>query len=364
MVAIAFGTAERQALGALVRTDRAAVAEAFGAPGFAAERFARFALHHQVAGFVHSALEEMGLGAELPPEPARHLSAAFVRQWATNERIAQELRRVSAALDEAACSFLLLKGLHLACVYCGGVDRRGISDIDLLVRPADVPRAEAVLGALGHARSSRALFGPRIAARFVHAFEFKGRDVPIDLHWELASHPSYRIDYDRLWTMARPCTVDGIGVNVLDDEHTLLLALLGIAKDLELGTLRLKAFVDLHMIARALDAAAAWPEFFDARSCDGTGRTARSILVLLRAVFAPGDSLPALEEFLRGSEPVPLPPGLVERLTQGKRSPADRLWATRLYEASPERVWGWWALSLPFRRSAHRSGRGPGRARS
>lgn len=358
MAASAFGTVEREALGALVRADRGAVAEALAASRFDAERFVRFVRHHQVAGYVHTALEAMGLETALPAEEARRLSASFVRQWATNERIARELGRVRAAFDDAGCPFVLLKGLHLACAYYGNVDRRGISDIDLLVRRRDIARAEAVLGSLGHARSSFALFGRRIAARFVHAFEFAGEEVPIDLHWELVNHPSYDLDDEALWATKRSCTIGGVTVNVLDDAHALLLALLGIAKDLELGTLRLKAFVDLHAIARVLDARAAWPAFFEARSQDRTAHTATALLCLLRAVFATEDSLPALEHHLRRAPRPALPPGLVARLTRGKRSAADRLWAAGLQDASPALVWGWWALSLPFRRSAHRSGHG------
>ena len=42
--------------------------------------------------------------------------------------------------------------------------------------------------------------------------------------------------------------------------------MLATAKDLELGTVTLKAFADLYAITRAFDAKQAWEPFFDART--------------------------------------------------------------------------------------------------
>lgn len=346
-------------LAAIVRGDMDAAFQRSADAGFDADRFVAFAAAHQLAGFVHATIERTPLGAVFPPAASARLAGAHVRQWATNERLAKELRDVARAFDAAGCPFVLLKGLHTALAYHGDMDRRGMADLDVLVRKTDLERAARILAGLGYAQRSRALFGRRVAASFTHAFEFAKGDVPVDLHWALATHPSYRIDEEALWARRRPFDAAGTAVHVLDDEHALAFQVLGITKDLELGTVTLKSFVDLHAMVRAFDGRTVWEPFFDARAREQTARAAAAILGLMLAVLGAAAAFPALAASLRRVTPPAAPSGLIERLAALDRSPRDRLWAMGLYEASTARVWVWWALSLPFRVAAHRTLRTP-----
>jgi len=194
---------------------------------------------------------------------------------------------------------------------------------------------------------------------FTHACELECNGIPLDLHWALVAHPSYRLDYDEIWARRRSFDADGAEVHVLDDEHALTFQVLAIAKDLELGTVTLKAFADLYAITRAFDAQQAWEAFFAARDREHTARTAAAMLALMLSIFDAAGDFPMLDTCLDRSGCPPAPPALVERVAMRRRSLGDRLWAVGLYETSLLRAGAWWALSLPFRVAAHGMGHGP-----
>ena len=350
---------EREALAAIVRGDLDAAARFARDSAFDAARFVAFAAEHQLAGFVHAAMAGTPMQAALPAAARERLSGAFLRQWAINERLAQELREVSRTFESAGCPFILLKGLHLAIAYHGGADRRGMSDLDLLVRKDDLARAVSLLVGRGYERSVGGLLSWRIASTFTHACELQRNGIPLDLHWALVTHPSYRLDYDEIWARRRRFDADGAEVHVLDDEHALTFQVLAVAKDLELGTVTLKAFADLYAITRAFDAEQAWEPFFAARTRERTARTAAAMLALMLSIFDATGDFSALDACLDRSGSPPAPAGLVERVAMRRRSLGDRLWAVGLYETSLLRAGAWWALSLPFRVAAHGMGHGP-----
>jgi len=350
---------DREALAAIVRGDLDAAAGFARDSAFDAGRFVAFAAEHQLAGFVHAAIADTPMLAALPAVARERLTAAFIRQWATNERLAQELREVRQVFQSAGCQFVLLKGLHLAIAYHGGVDRRGMSDLDILVRKDDLARAVSLLAGRGYQRPAGAWLNWRVASKFTHACELERNGIPLDLHWALVAHPSYRLDYDEIWARRRRFDADGAEVHVLDDEHALTFQVLAIAKDLELGTVTLKAFVDLYAITRAFDAEQAWEPFFAARHREHTARTAAAMLALMLSMFDATGEFPVLDACLDRSATPPVPPGLVERVAMRRRSLSDRLWAVGLYETSLLRAGAWWALSLPFRVAAHGMGHGP-----
>lgn len=355
----AFRRVDLDVLAAIVRGDVDAVLRSSADGAFDADRFVAFAAAHQLAGFVHARIEGTPARTAFSPGAAARLAGAYVRQWTTNERLAREVRDLAGTFERAGCPFVLLKGLHTALAYHGGIDRRGMADLDVLVRRSDLDRAMRLLAARGFARRSHALFGRHVAAAYTHAFEFVREGVPIDLHWALAAHPSYRIDYDALWARRRRFDAAGTAVDVLDDADALAFQVLGIAKDLELGTVTLKSFVDLHAMVRAVDATSAWEAFFATRARERTARTAAAILDLVLRTLGDAAAFPALDGWLRRHAPPTAPDGLAARVAKHERSARDRLWAAGLYETSAARVWTWWALSLPFRVAAHRTMRTP-----
>jgi hypothetical protein len=353
-------------LGCVARGDLPAARLRLAAPSLDAEGLAAFAASHQVAGFLHATLEPLPEYRLLSAAARDRLASAYLRQWATNERLAAEVARLARTFDAAGVNFILLKGHHSALRFYGNVDRRGISDLDILVRPGDRGRARAVLEGRGFRLASRMLVSEASTAWFVHAFEFVGDAACVDLHWEIASHPSFRIDYEALWAGANPFEVAGASVLALDDEYALLVGLLGAAKDLELGTLRLKAFVDLARIVDVVDGATDWDAFLERRGRERVGRACTSMLALLLELFDAWERFPRLAGALRVRPGAPAPRDVRERAVRTSRSRTSlrsRLWAASLYETPLVGALSWWAVSLPFRLAVYRHASAGGGAR-
>lgn len=349
-----FHPIDLQALGAVARGDLDALGRIAAESAFDADRLAAFAAEHHLAGLVHAVIHGTPVRAALPDGARRRLTAAFVRQWATNERLARELRELAQAFDAAAIPFILLKGLHFALAYGGGLERRGMADLDVLVRRRDVDPALSLLERLGYRRRARFWLGAGLTSMFTHACELDRGGIPLDLHWTLVRHPSYRIDADDVWQRRQGFDAHGARVQVLDDEHALTFQALAAAKDLELGTVTLKTFVDLYAIARCYEEREAWEPFFAARTRERTARATTAMLALAHSLVGRAGELPGLVSCLSHRPPPAVPAGLAERIARRSRSWRDRLWTLRLHEIPLLAAGAWWALSLPFRIAAHR----------
>ncbi|MDQ2805838.1 MAG: nucleotidyltransferase family protein [Chloroflexota bacterium] len=184
-----------------------------------ADRWAAVLRAAQVAGLtatIESRLRRAGLLAGLPP--------AVQTAWRTERRRGvvafaaqgQLLARLGAAFAAAAVPLRLLKGLALAHTVYPEPPARHVGDIDLWVAPADLPRALALLPALGlvmpqwDSRPSPFLqtFGKEVL------FQPAGDPPPflmVDLHW----HPTapwwlrsvLHIPEEQLFAAGRPVLI-------------------------------------------------------------------------------------------------------------------------------------------------------------
>ncbi len=209
--------------------DLLELAGARAGPPLTADRLATWDADHwaavlraaQVTGLtapIESRLRRAGLLVGLPPAvqaawrtERRHAVAAFAAQG-------QLLARIGAAFAAAAVPMRLLKGSALAHTVYPEPPARHVGDIDLWVAPADLPRALALLPALG-------LLMPQWdsrPARFLLAFGkeilFQPPDDPppflmVDLHWHPVASWWLRavlhIPEEQLFATTQPLTIGG-----------------------------------------------------------------------------------------------------------------------------------------------------------
>lgn len=143
---------------------------------------------HRVVEILSPHLE--ALGAD--PETVR-----VVRTWRTQLATAGlhlvlDTNAVSVLLTSNGIDHLVFKGVALAAMLGLDPTRRGAGDVDILVRPSDVARAEQVLHDAGWSRFGPTLPSPadgwRWKALLAATNELAQRsDVanPVDLHWRL-----------------------------------------------------------------------------------------------------------------------------------------------------------------------------------
>ncbi|HEV7589110.1 MAG TPA: nucleotidyltransferase family protein, partial [Longimicrobium sp.] len=111
------------------------------------ERLLALAGRHRLVPFLHRHLSD----APLPPSARAALRLEARAEAHRGLLLAAELRRLLAALESAGVQALAYKGPALAMRAYGDLSLRSFIDLDLLVRPADVPRAIQCLAAAGYA---------------------------------------------------------------------------------------------------------------------------------------------------------------------------------------------------------------------
>jgi len=140
-----------------------------------------------------------------------------------------EARGVLHAFDAAGVGVLILKGLAYLASFRLVADGRRMSDIDLLVRPADRDRAAGVLLAAGFrpdAPPPNALRLVERARQEIFTRTVAGVAIEVDLHWSLLNLDhgpfGFAIDHEQIWTRSVPASLDGQAARRLSDEDLLL----------------------------------------------------------------------------------------------------------------------------------------------
>jgi len=108
-------------------------------------------------------------------------------------------REVLALLDAAAVPSVILKGSALSREHYGDPHSRTSADIDLLVRPGDVPAADTALRESGYRRDNdRPLsFWMR---RLHHAvYQRPGSRVPVEIHWNFSIPGFFNLAPEEIW---------------------------------------------------------------------------------------------------------------------------------------------------------------------
>ncbi|MCU0756336.1 MAG: nucleotidyltransferase family protein [Xanthomonadales bacterium] len=119
-------------------------------------------------------------GVDLP-ERAR-LASTYRHTWALNQRLHQSLHRYTRALDAEGIPFVVIKGPWLLAYAYGDPGTRPTSDLDLVIRPADLPRLEQWLAREGF-RPTHEPPPPHHFARTCGLGYRRAGDVDLDIHW-------------------------------------------------------------------------------------------------------------------------------------------------------------------------------------
>jgi hypothetical protein len=113
-----------------------------------------------------------------------YLNRVFLMGAARNLLAGRQIQAVTGALRDAGIPSILLKGHALARTVYPDPALRQSSDIDLLVRPADIPAAEQVLEKLGYVCPVKTY---RISQHEYHheIFTLPKNGLPVELHWSV-----------------------------------------------------------------------------------------------------------------------------------------------------------------------------------
>jgi hypothetical protein len=201
-------------------------------------------------------LAQRGLIDRCPPwfrEQMLNRQRFTAAQWL---RWRLELRNIVNAFREHGIDLILLKGAVLTSVAYPDTCLRSMSDLDLLVKPADAERALRVIGASG--------FGCPDYFASMHPGKFSGWSAPpgaevavplqksgtrafVELHTQLESaEPAYPVPTAGLWDGAEDVDLCGLRCRTLE-KHEFLLHLIMHLSEHHAFEHGLRSLLDVHL---------------------------------------------------------------------------------------------------------------------
>ncbi|APV48475.1 hypothetical protein BWI17_01500 [Betaproteobacteria bacterium GR16-43] len=214
-------------------------------------------------------------GGTMGDDPRRaRMQGVYRRAHLRNTLLLADGRRVLAALRDAGIEFLLFKGIAMVLKYQADLATRTMADVDILVRPADVPRAEEILFGAGWT----ALHGAGWKRSEIHSRDFtNAHRSGFDLHWH-ALLESRRADADDgLWQRAERFDWNGLEVRLMSPEDLLFTGIVNGMR--ERDPLNVHWIQDLACILAAKPAIA-WPTLWKEAARRGLRETLFEALVL------------------------------------------------------------------------------------
>lgn len=243
--------------------------------------------HHDLAGLVFVLCQRAKLLPQMPPTVVNDLQNVYARTVASNLKLYRQLGQVLTTMQAAGIPTLLLKGAHLAQTVYGDIGLRAMSDLDLLVTEADLPRAHQLLLALGYRPPTT------ISSTFHHLPELsKPGAFPIDLHWTIMPIRQHQsLPMTPLWQRAIP--LDGalagaVGLVPVD----LLLHLILHTAVQHTFVFGLRSLYDIATVIRTYDATLDWSQVAEQANAWQIGRAAYLTLTLCQELL--GTPIPAI----------------------------------------------------------------------
>ena len=320
-------------------------------PGFLA-----FARKHRLGTFCYWQIQRLELAFLLPPPLLAAAKAAALLERSVNERLLANLREITNLIAMTDADAVVIKGPVFAQRYSGGLEARSLADLDLLVRTQlDYTKVERILLEAGFERVSRVPLGTRLSRLFAHHFEYRRDGLPLDVHWALQRHFTYSVDYEHLWATTTMVDVTGCRVRAASDEYEIVLQVLGVLTDLQVGKLTLRSIVDIVHLLTAVNDTIDWPAFLAARAREHLLAPTAFVLHLALEMMGREGDFPELSSALQPTL-LRLPPTSLAHdaiLHSRALSLTQKLLALRVYETSLVAAVAWWAVSLPFRVSVY-----------
>ena len=161
----------------------------------------------------------------IPFSIKQSLKQGYIYNWGRNIRILEELAALLRAFESPV---IVLKGAALLSSVYEDFGLRMLGDVDILVKPADVPKINKVLSQSGY-QSDHTLSFYRVT-NYLNSLVYgkNGSPLLLHLHWHLINNalPNYiyaeKINMDKLWKEAIPLKIRESDALCLAPHHQLL----------------------------------------------------------------------------------------------------------------------------------------------
>jgi hypothetical protein len=356
-------------LNALVAEDTATVQVLTRAAQFDFDQFQAFTDLHHLSGYLYVQIKDSPVEDFFPPPFMERLGSRYSEQRQRCDDILREAALLFDIFQAANQDVLFIKGPFVAQQFYGDIYQRSYMDIDILVPRDDVLASDKLLRDSGFTRRSLMFISNDAMTRFIHAYEYRKRIaenpgpgrreyLPLDLHWVLQVHFSFRLDYEQIWKQQEQCFLAGKKFPVLGKEYALVLTALGILVDIKLGTIRLKSFLDLYKMLDMLDSELDWDAFFQKRMQENIFVITLNVIDLVLTVFDCRSRFPCVARYIEDNQQQIRLSDSSDKYLLLERTRFSRnniKWAISLYQGRALQSLMWSFLSIPFRVAAHES---------
>lgn len=322
------------------------------------ESFREFLRNNRITSYVYPFLREHELIDLFPIKFKQEIEKYYLRQENKNNSLICEIVGLNNSFVQNNVEVIFLKGLTFTLNYYRDLGRRSISDIDILVENYNfVDPVIDVLESKSYRMKSKPIFGKKLSTYFTHHYEYQRNKYKLDLHWVLQSHYTYKLNYGKIWSTKRVFNIkDSNYIYTLSDEYELVFRVLSIFIDIQLGTIRIKSFIDLYEILKKDHNDIDWNEFFDARKNEGINKITINIIDILLCIFDCYEEFPILYKIIQSKSD-----NLIYKdkdckfdlLSVSHFSFKNKYYTFRLYDSHLILAILWWLVSLPVRISIY-----------
>jgi hypothetical protein len=199
------------------------------------ERLLQLALRHRTMPLLYRHLN--ATCRDLAPTAFMdRLHDHFYLNTIRNHALTEELRGVLQLLADHDIPAIPYKGPVLALTVYGDLSLRQFNDLDLMIRPQDLPRAAALLRVCGYEQQWQ--FTPVQEAYYLRSdcellFARARDNVFLDVHWAFVRrYFPLKADYERIGQRLRPVSLGGFEARTFAPEDLLIILCVHAGKDL------------------------------------------------------------------------------------------------------------------------------------
>jgi hypothetical protein len=180
----------------------------------------RTAAAHNVIPLLLTSLQAAGSG-HVPHQVLGRLTEACRKSVWRTEILVEALCELTQALGTEGIAALPFKGPVLGEALYGDYTLRPFSDLDVLVRDADLPRALSVCAELGYRPGEGEEL--TVAGRGYNiGLHRAGDGVKLELHWRFSPTHLLRADASAFWSRAQPRRFRAVEVQALEPTDLLI----------------------------------------------------------------------------------------------------------------------------------------------
>ena len=257
------------------------------------------AARHGLTPLLYVRLKQSGAQPHVPADAWERLRRAHVASAVRGMCFYRDLRLVLQRLRGSGIKVIVLKGAFLAQAVYGDDALRPMADVDLLVRDADLGRAQAVLLDMGGVHEQ---FGDieQSRAMRLHLPQIHIRDLTLEIHWTIVIPAGpVRVDVAGLWDRSIAAGIAGVEAHALSPEDLLLHLCLHASYNESLGA-GLRPLCDVAETIRRYRGELDWPQLADRARDWGATRYVGLTFHLVRTLLGAGVPDDVLDQLVPG----------------------------------------------------------------